>query len=83
MIFVGEGGGTRPDFSRLEPLRCCACGWPQCTGIISFGNKMHEPHCDACCKDWQNILKLLADHGSFPLTLKHFRFWQSRRGGTA
>jgi hypothetical protein len=83
MIYVaGADAGDGARVRVILPDRCCVCGWPQCTGIISFGNKMHEPHCDACCKDWEKMLVAYTATGVRP-GLNHFRLWQFQRKVTA
>ena len=66
------------------PSVCCACGAPNPTGVISYGGKVHEPHCDECCKAWELILALHG-HGMLvcAITMDLFREWQAQRAGTA
>jgi hypothetical protein len=84
MIYVaGADAGDGARVRVILPARCCACGWPQCTGIISFGNKMHEPHCDACCKDWERLMLNTRSSVLNNLGLQYFRRWQAERKATA
>lgn len=55
------------------PHTCCACGKAPVTGVISYAGKVHEPHCEACCKEWETILA----YADRVLTLEHFRGWQA------
>lgn len=61
------------------PQRCVACNWPRATGIISYGTMLHEPHCEACCKEWTTMLITAPIVLRTPLTLKDFRQWQAER----
>lgn len=60
---------------------CCACRKGIPTGVISYGSRVHEPHCDACCKDWEAAMRL--HEFSIRLSLADFRAWQAERAGQA
>lgn len=68
---------------RFQERRCTACNWPRSSGYISFGGKMHEPHCDACCRAWEDELRITAMLRQRlplgPVNLEHFRAWQRER----
>jgi hypothetical protein len=56
--------------------RCTACGWPRCSGYISFGQKLHERHCSSCLSAWEALMR--GPHGRL-LTLAMYRDWQKER----
>jgi hypothetical protein len=66
--------------------KCSACGWPWSGGYISFGNRLHEPHCAVCLKNWEGVMKKAAEVGPvgvLALSLAVFRDWQQERQVTA
>jgi hypothetical protein len=64
--------------------RCCACGWPRISGLISYGARMHEPHCASCLADWEKRMRAAPAGWSAVrvLTLEKFRDWQRQRKET-
>jgi hypothetical protein len=58
--------------------KCAACSWVRCSGFITFGRKVHEPHCASCLSDWERILRSLKGAARF-IGLSVFRDWQRER----
>jgi hypothetical protein len=63
---------------RFQQRRCTACDWPRSSGHISFGGRIHEPHCASCLSDWEKILRSLKGAAAF-IGLSVFRDWQRER----
>lgn len=62
----------------LLVTRCSACGKVGCSGFISYG-RASEPHCLACCQDWEREMILVKTSCVGSLTLNYFRQWQAER----
>lgn len=60
------------------PHMCCACGKAHATGVISYTGKVHEPHCEECCKAWEAQLRFCTSDG-YIAGLEFFRKWQAVR----
>ena len=58
---------------------CLGCGKAPPSGVISFAEHVHEPHCEACCKDWCAVLRVRAVLGSPHAGLADYRAWQAQR----
>lgn len=61
----------------LLVTRCSACGNLGCSGFISYG-RASEPHCLACCQDWECRLRTDARRRRVT-SLYGFRIWQASR----
>ena len=61
--------------------RCCACRKTTSSGVISYG-KVHEPHCEECCKAWESQMRFCASE-RYSVTLDYFRAWQAQRASAA
>lgn len=62
---------------RFQATRCVACGWPRSSGFITFGGKLHEPHCLSCLCSWE---KVLAEKPAREVIgLREYRAWQAER----
>lgn len=63
---------------------CCACRRGIPAGVISYGSRVHEPHCEVCCKDWEKILLGAAmAPPRVTLCMEDFRAWQAQRARQA
>ncbi len=60
-----------------QPPRCVACNWVRCSGYISFGGKLHEPHCLACMSSWETLLS--EKPARTVVGLREYRAWQAER----
>lgn len=74
MRVVGVDFGSRPS-QTVAWAPCTACRKQIASGMISYLNRIHEPHCDGCCKDWEAHMQ----RAVFPLTMDYFRAWQAQR----
>lgn len=62
---------------------CLGCGKAPPTGVISFAGHIHEPHCEACCKEWTVMMISSRVVLRQDVNLADFRAWQAQRASAA
>lgn len=68
---------------RLDGLTCVVHRDVPATGVISYG-QTHEPHCEACCKQWEGVLwSERFAHRAYTLGISDLRVWQANMASAA